>query len=83
MACYEDSLFFISPSQGFYLHMEQRRQTFRLRAGLETTSLVFERAKTVHVSFRSVGTVGYTLLFTERSPDNSEYGAYQVLSVLV
>jgi hypothetical protein len=53
----------ISPSQGLYLYTEQYKhrinaQTSMLRVGFEPMAPVFERAKTIHASYRSATVIG-------------------------
>jgi hypothetical protein len=48
----------ISPSHGRYLHTQQHNQTSMPRVGFESTTSVFEQAKTVRVLDRAATVVG-------------------------
>jgi hypothetical protein len=68
----------ISPSQGRYLHRttqarKKRGQTSLPRVGFELTTLIFERAKTVHVFDRAATVIGMKKFDTTKQTGKSYF----------
>jgi hypothetical protein len=85
----------ISPSQGRYQHTgqhntEKRTPTFMPQVGFEPTTLILERAKTVHALRRAATVIGTVYDVRERNPFRAldkiefilgKYGSKQELTV--